>query len=366
MGPDALADYFRDKLESKVVGTKVAYGQVTVTVEPDAFPLAARLCKEDPDLGFDFFDFLAGVDERDEGFAVVAHLYSVAHRHHVSLRAVADGGREDPRLPSITAVYRGADWHERETYDMFGVVFEGHPGLLPRILTVENFEGFPLRKDFLLSTREAKPWPGAKEPEAHDEGAGQPATTIATPGPASAEDKLPMSAEDKAAAAKAKAERAKAKAAEMRKRKAAERAAAEGEAPAADTAGEGPPAEGDAEEARAAAPAAAGGDVEAGTPASDTPEGAAEIAQTDVAKDAAAGAVQGDTAAGAPGDQAGIDEPVDDLAAETAAGTGGPPTPSGTPGVEAEGRHGGAEVQSGDKPAAETPGMDESDEDDQP
>ncbi|HWB73086.1 MAG TPA: NADH-quinone oxidoreductase subunit C, partial [Egibacteraceae bacterium] len=164
MSPQALADYLGERLGDRVVRAAVAYGQLTVTVVPEALPTAARLCKHDPALDFDFFDFMAGVDLGEEGFAVVTHLYSTRHRHHVSLRAVAPGGRQAPRLPTLTGMYRGADWHEREAYDMFGIEFDGHPGLLPRLLTVENFEGFPLRKDFLLSTREAKPWPGAKEP----------------------------------------------------------------------------------------------------------------------------------------------------------------------------------------------------------
>jgi NADH:ubiquinone oxidoreductase subunit C len=297
MTPTELADYLRDTLGTVVTDTKIAYGQLTVNVEPGSLPDAARLCKQDPQLRFDFFDFLAGVDERDAGFSVVTHLYSVSHRHHVTLRALAPGGRDAPKLPTLTGVYRGADWHERETYDMFGIEFTGHPGLRPRILTVENFEGFPLRKEFLLSSREAKPWPGAKEPEErkeHDE----------TPAAGTAGD-VPITAEEKAAAAKAKAERAKAKAAEMRKKKAQERAAAE-------------------------------------QPPEDEPFGAADIADTAVAKDAAAGAVQGDVAAGAPGDLPGVDQPVEDPAAEAAAAQGAPPTPSGTPGIEAEGRRGGA------------------------
>ena len=219
MTPEELADYLRERLEDKVIDASIAYGQLTVTLEPDALPSAARLCKDDPELDFAFFDFMSGVDLADEGFAVVTHLYSLRHGHHVSLRAVAPGGREEPKLPSMTDVYRGADWHEREAYDMFGVAFEGHPGLLPRILTVENFEGFPLRKDFLLTTREAKPWPGLKEPKAEGDDA-------ASEGEAEA-GAATEAAEDKAQAAKERAERAKRKAAEMRAKKARERAAAE-------------------------------------------------------------------------------------------------------------------------------------------
>ncbi|MGH8904321.1 MAG: NADH-quinone oxidoreductase subunit C [Egibacteraceae bacterium] len=311
MTPTELGDYLRDTLGEKVTDAKVAYGQLTVTVEPDALPDVARACKEDSALWFDFFDFMAGVDEREAGFSVVTHLYSISHRHHITLRSLAPGGREAPRLPTLTGVYRGADWYEREAYDMFGIEFTGHPGLLPRILTVENFEGFPLRKDFLLTSREAKPWPGAKEPEERKEHGEAPA--------AGTTGSVPITGEDKAAAAKAKAERAKAKAAEMRKQKAAERAAG---------AGLSPPTE-----------------PEAVTLPEDEPFGAAEIAGTAIAKDAAAGAVQGDVAAGAPGDLPGEDQPVEDPAAEAATAQGAPATPSGTPGVEAEGRHGGAGPQ---------------------
>lgn len=216
MAPEELAEHLRERLGERVTATEVAFGQLTVTVEPAALPDAARLCKEDEQLAFDFFDFMSGVDLGEDGFAVVTHLYSTAQHHHVTLRAVAPGGRESPSLPTLTGVYRGANWHEREAYDMFGVQFEGHPELLPRILTVENFEGFPLRKDFLLTTREAKPWPGAKEPEER-----APQSSEAEAG---ANGGGPTGGEDRAAEAQAKAERAKAKAAELRAQKAAAKA----------------------------------------------------------------------------------------------------------------------------------------------
>jgi NADH-quinone oxidoreductase subunit C len=218
MSPEAIATYLRDRLEHDVTGHVVAYDQLTVTVVPAAVPNAVQLCRDDPRLDFDFFDFMTGVDEREEGFGVVIHLYSTRHRHHVQIRTLAEGGREDPRLPSITHLYGGANWHERETYDMFGITFNGHPGLLPRILTVENFEGFPLRKEFLLMSREVKPWPGLKEPkeaEATDDGEAEDGAGTPSSGP---------SAEDKARMARERAERAKAKAAEARKRRAQERA----------------------------------------------------------------------------------------------------------------------------------------------
>ena len=149
MAPDELADYLRERLGDKVIDTSVAYGQLTVTLEPDGLQDAARLCKEDPRLDFAFFDFMSGVDLKEEGFAVVTHLYSVSRRHHINLRAVAPGGRDEPRLPSLTGVYRGANWHEREAWDMMGIRFDGHPNLV-RILMPDDWDGHPQRKDYPL------------------------------------------------------------------------------------------------------------------------------------------------------------------------------------------------------------------------
>jgi len=145
-----------------------AFGQVHVDVPAQAWVAAAAHARDDAELRCGFFDWLTGVDELDGGFAVVAHLYSVEHRHHVLLRTGVP--RDEPRLASLTGVYAGAGWHERETFEMFGVVFEGHPDLKPLLLP-DGFEGHPLRKDFVLAARVAKPWPGAKEPGESDHGA---------------------------------------------------------------------------------------------------------------------------------------------------------------------------------------------------
>jgi len=357
LAPERIVARLRDTLERAVLDADVAFGQATVTLAPAELPRAARICKSDPDLHCDFFDFLTGVDLGDEGFAVVVRLYSTTLRHAVHLRVAVPGGREAPVVPTITGVYRGANWHERETYDMFGIAFEGHPGLLPRILTVENFEGWPLRKEFRLTTRDAKPWPGAKEPEERTEaepveappielrggkvvqpGDAAPGTGGATAATAAAAAPAAPQREeveyDQAVfdqlIAEGKSERmarAKAKAAAMRARKA--------------NVGPDPSASG---QERASA----------GDPAPQTPEGAAEIAVTQeadpsIAKDAAAGAVGGDVAAGAPGDVAGSDQPVNDPAQEAAVGDGAAPVAGGTPGVEAEGRHGGAGPDSDDE-----------------
>ena len=359
--PETMLQYLSERLEAKLTDSTLTYGQLTIVVEPEGWVDAVRLCKEDPDLAMRFWEFLDAVDAGEDGFQVVVHLYSVEHRHDITIRTTAAGGREKPVLPSLTGVFRGANWSERETYDMFGIEFEGHPNLRPRILTIENFEGWPLRKDFQLSSRNAKPWPGAKEPGESGEAGAETA--------AAAEGGAPAEPQDKAEAAKAKAERAKAKAAEMRAKKAAERAA-EQSAEAGDQAVASDAQRTTDAEASAAADAQpgsdliadsadqfGGGDTEdeaaaaaataAGDPTASTPEGAAEVADSAVAKDAAAGVPQGDGAEGAPQDTANVDEPVVNAEGEAAAAQGAPPTASGTPGIEADGRHGGAEVQSG-------------------
>lgn len=111
--------------------------------------------------GCDFFDWLTAVDEQDKGLAVVVHLYSIEDRQHLLIRTLVP--REDPVLPSAVSLFRGAAWHERETHEMFGVIFDGHPRLAPLLLPAE-FEGHPLRKEFALAARAAQEWPGAKEP----------------------------------------------------------------------------------------------------------------------------------------------------------------------------------------------------------
>jgi len=142
---------------------ELSYGQLTVDVPASVWIDALTFARDE--LGCSFFDWLTGVDELDEGFSIVVHLWSPAERHHVLLRTRVT--RDAPVVPSATAVFRGANWHERETYEMFGVQFSGHPNLVPLLLP-DGFEGNPLRKEFVLAARAAKTWPGAKEPGESD------------------------------------------------------------------------------------------------------------------------------------------------------------------------------------------------------
>ncbi|MEO6712009.1 MAG: NADH-quinone oxidoreductase subunit C [Mycobacteriales bacterium] len=161
MTPEEIGQRFTAFLEGEAIETESSYGTATVTVPRERFADAVTFAKTTRGLDFTFFDFLTGVDEADNGYGVVTHLYSPIHGHHVLIRTVVPN--DDPHLPSLSGVFAGANWHERETWEMFGVVFDGHPNLV-KLLLSDEFEGHPLRKEFLLTSRVVKPWPGAKEP----------------------------------------------------------------------------------------------------------------------------------------------------------------------------------------------------------
>jgi NADH-quinone oxidoreductase subunit C len=158
-GPD-LGAALTAALGEEATATE-SFGEVTVEVPRERWVGAVTAARDTPGVACTYFDWLTGVDELEDGIGVFCHLWSVPLRHGVLLRTrVPAGGL---RLASITGVFAGAAWHERETYEMFGLVFDGHPHLVPLLLP-DGFEGHPLRKDFVLAARVAKVWPGAKEP----------------------------------------------------------------------------------------------------------------------------------------------------------------------------------------------------------
>jgi NADH-quinone oxidoreductase subunit C len=97
---------------------------------------------------------------------VVTELISTEHHHDVRVKVALP--HDDPVCPTISDLYPTCDWHERETMEMFGIRFEGHPRPV-KLLLAEPFEGYPLRKDFPLMSREVKPWPGAAEGEEEED-----------------------------------------------------------------------------------------------------------------------------------------------------------------------------------------------------
>ncbi len=136
-----------------------AFGEITVDVPASSWVTAVTTARDL--LRCRYFDWLTAVDELAEGYSVVCHLWSIEQRHGLLIRTRLP--LETPHLATLTGVFAGAAWHERETYEMFGVVFDGHPHLVPLLLP-DGFEGHPLRKEFVLASRVAKDWPGAREP----------------------------------------------------------------------------------------------------------------------------------------------------------------------------------------------------------
>jgi len=160
---DEVADAF-GTLQGVVSET---YGDVVVDVSPPNWVAAVTVARGD--LRLSFFDWLSAVDELDGVFTVVTHLYDPQRRQRLMLRTRV-GETGPASLATITGVFAGASWHERETCEMFGIDFEGHPNLVPLLLP-DGFEGHPWRKSFVLASRAAKPWPGAKEPGESEHGA---------------------------------------------------------------------------------------------------------------------------------------------------------------------------------------------------
>ncbi|GIE33533.1 hypothetical protein Ait01nite_065780 [Actinoplanes italicus] len=157
----ATDDPEKGTVTAEVSGGGPGHARAVVDVPVARWWFAAEAARDAGALGCDFFDWLSAVDELDGGFSVIAHLWSTRRRHGVLLRTRVS--REEPEVESLVDLYPGAAWHERETFEMFGITFARHPDLRPLLLPPE-FEGHPLRKDFVLAARVAKPWPGAKEP----------------------------------------------------------------------------------------------------------------------------------------------------------------------------------------------------------
>jgi NADH-quinone oxidoreductase subunit C len=127
-----------------------AHGEVTITIPREQIVEACQFLKQAPGLEFNFLADICGADrgvEEEPRFEVNYHLLSTTKFHRLRLKVLLN--EEDIHVPTVTTVWRAANWHERETFDMFGVIFDGHPELR-RILLPDEWEGYALRKDFPL------------------------------------------------------------------------------------------------------------------------------------------------------------------------------------------------------------------------
>jgi NADH-quinone oxidoreductase subunit C len=135
-----------------IIGEETGGLQPALLIEPDRI---AEVCMELHNNSKTYFDFLSSITGVDYGveinrFGVVYHLASIPYQSQLTLKVSKENNRDLndlPSFPSITSVYRTADWHEREAYDLVGIFFEDHPDLR-RILLPDDWEGFPLRKDY--------------------------------------------------------------------------------------------------------------------------------------------------------------------------------------------------------------------------
>lgn len=146
---------------------RLNFGQVDLTCDPADLVDALVSLRDAEDIRCRYFSFLSGVDRTEfaddpGGLEVLVHVYSPDFAIHVNVHVPVDA--DNPTCPSVTSVYAGAIWAERETYEMFGIEFPGHPRLVNLYLP-EDFEGHPLRRSFKLPSRIIKDWPGAKDPE---------------------------------------------------------------------------------------------------------------------------------------------------------------------------------------------------------
>ncbi len=164
--PPEVESRLRARFGDDVASFEDQHGHSVVTVTPERYRDVATFLRDDPDLACDYCDFTGGVDFGEDGLEIVTHLFSTTRVHSVRVKVRLPA--EQPVCPTISDLFPTANWHERETAEMFGVTFEGHP-MPVKLLLPEPFEGNPLRKDFPLMSREAKPWPGAVEGEEEEE-----------------------------------------------------------------------------------------------------------------------------------------------------------------------------------------------------
>jgi NADH-quinone oxidoreductase subunit C len=146
-----IENRLRIRFPKAVLKVKSFNGEQTFYIDKDSIVEVSQFLRDDEGLAFDFLTDLCGVDttklEKGNSLEVVYHLYSIKKNHRVRLKVKIS--TSNPTVESVTGIWKTADWHEREAYDMFGITFEGDPNLV-RILTPDGFEGHPLRKDYAL------------------------------------------------------------------------------------------------------------------------------------------------------------------------------------------------------------------------
>lgn len=148
MTPTQIAQQLSEHFGSAITQSWPEDKHPRVHIGAQHWRAVAEWLRHDAGLSFDWLGCLTAVDYvADDQFCVVYDLYSMQHKHWFAVKVYVD--RKQPRIPSVVDLWTAADWHEREAYDMMGIVFDGHPDLR-RILLPEDWEGYPLRKDYVF------------------------------------------------------------------------------------------------------------------------------------------------------------------------------------------------------------------------
>jgi NADH-quinone oxidoreductase subunit C len=145
MSPEEIKKILEEKFPNKLKEAKILGFEPTFIVEKDAFLDVCRFVKESKELSFDLISCMSGADYPDR-FEMVYLLFSFSNRHKMSLKVQLP--KDNPEVESVTAVWKGADWYERETAELYGIKFKNHPDLRPLLLPEDWNEGYPLRKDW--------------------------------------------------------------------------------------------------------------------------------------------------------------------------------------------------------------------------
>lgn len=151
----AALEAVKKKFSSEVLGDHAQHGDETLILKKGKLVQIATFCRDDAALAFDQLTDLTVVDYLMQGrtprFELVLHLHSTSKRHRLRLKVPLE--ESDPKAPSVVGVWKSATWMEREAFDMYGVIFDGHPDLR-RILLYPEFQGHPLRKDYPMAKRQ--------------------------------------------------------------------------------------------------------------------------------------------------------------------------------------------------------------------
>ncbi len=166
MSGQSFVEQLKSKFDDSLVATNFENIDPWIQVSTKGLVSVAKYLKEEPSLAFDYLNSVSGVDtlELDEKKAakitaeprleVVYHLYSMTHKHSLVLKVflprwLDEAAGEIPEIPTVSHLWPTANWHERETYDLYGIRFTGHPNLR-RILCPEDWVGYPMRKDYVM------------------------------------------------------------------------------------------------------------------------------------------------------------------------------------------------------------------------